>query len=103
MRSWQNGFSLIELLIVIVIIGALAAILFPLYSFARAKTLETNCCSNQYQIARAALIWAQDNRQTFPSASSFWQSLDIDKRVYKCPSYSAPHGYVFNGNLGGHR
>ena len=66
MRLFRNGLTLIEVLIVIAIIGVLAAILFPLFSIARGKAQGMKCVSNQHQIAQAALIWAQDNGGSSP-------------------------------------
>ncbi len=66
----RKGFTLIELLVVIAIIAILAAILFPVFSKAREKARQTNCLSNQRQIALAVTMYAQDNNETLPPAAA---------------------------------
>ena len=62
-----RGFTLIELLVVIAIIAILAAILFPVFARAREKARQTACLSNLKQIGLAALMYAQDFDEKFPS------------------------------------
>lgn len=61
----KNAFTLIELLVVIAIIAILAAILFPVFSQARASAKRTVCLSNQRQIGLAELLYAADNEDMF--------------------------------------
>lgn len=72
--KYKNGFTLIELLVVIAIISILAAILFPVFSQARAKARQASCTSNLKQMALAGIMYASDNdgfimrsRNTAPS------------------------------------
>ncbi|MDX1931467.1 MAG: prepilin-type N-terminal cleavage/methylation domain-containing protein [Capsulimonadales bacterium] len=62
----RTGFTLIELLVVIAIIAILAAILFPVFAQARQKARQATALSNMKQIALAALMYAQDNDETYP-------------------------------------
>jgi prepilin-type N-terminal cleavage/methylation domain-containing protein/prepilin-type processing-associated H-X9-DG protein len=55
-----SGFTLIELLVVIAIIAILAAILFPVFAKARAKSWEASCLSNMKQITLGILMYNQD-------------------------------------------
>ena len=60
-RRRRAGFTLIELLVVIIIIAILAALLFPVFAQARAKARQASCASNLAQIARAGMMYVQDN------------------------------------------
>jgi len=68
-----KGFTLIELLVVIAIISMLAAILFPVFSSARAKARQATCLSNLRQIGLAVTMYTDDN----------------DQRLLPCVSYGA--------------
>jgi prepilin-type N-terminal cleavage/methylation domain-containing protein/prepilin-type processing-associated H-X9-DG protein len=63
----RQGFTLIELLVVIAIIAILAAILFPVFSAARAKARQTGCASNEKQLGLAMLQYCQDYDEEFPA------------------------------------
>ena len=70
----SRAFTLIELLVVIAIISVLAAILFPVFSAARAKARSSLCASQERQIAAALLLYAQDYDETFPRPW-YWQEV----------------------------
>jgi prepilin-type processing-associated H-X9-DG protein len=56
-----------ELLVVIAGIVILAALLFPLLAQVRARAHQAACVSNLTQIARAGLLYLDDNDERFPS------------------------------------
>ncbi len=56
----RTAFTLIELLVVIAIIAILAAILFPVFSQAKAAAKKTQDLSNHKQIVTAIMIYAGD-------------------------------------------
>jgi prepilin-type N-terminal cleavage/methylation domain-containing protein len=59
-RSRHWGFTLVELLVVISVIGLLLAILVPTVARARALGWRATCASNLRDIARACQVYARD-------------------------------------------
>ena len=65
-RSPATAFTLIELMVVIAIIGLLAAILFPVFSRVRENARRSTCQSNLKQIGLGIMQYIQDNDDTMP-------------------------------------
>jgi prepilin-type N-terminal cleavage/methylation domain-containing protein len=57
----ESGFTLIELMIVILVILILAAILIPQLSLARERARKATCVSNQRNLETGVAMWAADN------------------------------------------
>ena len=101
-----KAFTLVEILVVIAIIGMLAALLFPAFSRARASGRRTTCASNLKQLSAAFTLYAQDYR-AYPYADNGTMVLSDGTRrcmawpfklysyvkseaVFECPS--SPNG-----------
>ena len=101
LKTAHRGFTLIELLVVIAIIAILAAILFPVFSKAREKARQTQCTSNQKQIATATMIWTQENAEMLPLAADYWSAIGVTGKVLECPNVDVANGYGYNKLLSG--
>src|SRR5579884_3483533 len=77
-RRKQNGFTLVELLVVIALIAILAAILFPVIAQARESARSASCLSNLRQLAAAMHIYTTDADETYPVDASSCVPDDTD-------------------------
>jgi prepilin-type N-terminal cleavage/methylation domain-containing protein/prepilin-type processing-associated H-X9-DG protein len=91
-----NGFTLIEILVVIAIIALLAAILFPVFARARENAKRASCQSNLKQIALGLIQYTQDYDERFPNwvppegGTPFWYVMAApyfkSQQIFRCPS-----------------
>lgn len=65
-NRYSRGFTLVELLVVIVIIAVLAALAFPVSMRMRDSAHAANCASNLRQMGNKLLMYASDNNQQLP-------------------------------------
>jgi prepilin-type N-terminal cleavage/methylation domain-containing protein len=90
-HSQKAGFTLVEIMIVVAIIGLLAAIAVPNFIHAREVTKQNACINNLRQIDGAAQTWALENRKapTDPYQLSDIQGyvkLDSTGNLPGCPA-----------------
>ena len=62
--SRKSGFTLVEIMIVVAIIGLLAAIAIPNFVKARSTAQKNACIANLRQIDSAVQQWALENKKT---------------------------------------
>jgi prepilin-type N-terminal cleavage/methylation domain-containing protein/prepilin-type processing-associated H-X9-DG protein len=65
----DDGFSLLELLVVIAVISVLASIMLPVFAAAKAAGSRAKCAAQLKQLAIAALAYAEDNGSRFVPAA----------------------------------
>jgi prepilin-type N-terminal cleavage/methylation domain-containing protein/prepilin-type processing-associated H-X9-DG protein len=70
MLNRNQAFSLIELLVVITIIGLLAAMLLPALSSSKDKARRVTCTSNLRQITLGTRLYCDDSNDTSPSVQT---------------------------------
>ncbi len=62
----RPGFSLVELLVTITVIGVLAALLFPAIGVIREKGNRTRCMNNLRQITQAGILFSTEHGGNLP-------------------------------------
>jgi prepilin-type N-terminal cleavage/methylation domain-containing protein len=109
-----NGFTLVEMLVVVSILGVLSALLFPTFARSRESGRRTSCQSNLRQIGLGLLQYVGDWDEKYPNTffgdltgadATPWQASGVQGRykwmdavfpyvrmeaVFNCPSHALP-------------
>ena len=84
--SSPGGFTLVEIMIVIAIVGLLAGIAIPSYIRARALTQTNTCINHLRQIDAAIQQWALDNKKGEQQTVEFSDISGYLKGSLICPA-----------------
>ena len=80
------GFTLIEIMIVVAIIGMLAAIAVPNFAKARGEAQKTACISNLQKIDGAIQVWALEQKKDSDQPVTYIDIAPYLKNSVLCPS-----------------
>jgi prepilin-type N-terminal cleavage/methylation domain-containing protein len=78
--SIGDGFTLLELLLVLAVVGMLAAVLMPAQSAARIRAQSVACLCNKQALGMAWAMYAHDHNGTLATAYD-WVSGELDYRA----------------------
>src|SRR6185436_7241281 len=97
----QRGFTLPDLLVVIAIVFAIAALAVPKMVKSNAKTKQAQCVRNLKEITRAVLLYADDNHGTLPlldpspPTGVWWRYKELVKGHLGLVGKSSPRDKAF--------
>jgi prepilin-type N-terminal cleavage/methylation domain-containing protein/prepilin-type processing-associated H-X9-DG protein len=109
-----KGFTLVELLVTIVLIGLLAALLLPALGRAKSVASRSACASNLRQLGVSFFLYGDDSSNQFPPRSknrAWTDQLKASSGMLLCPAekkpassgtggikgFSTPSTYILNG------
>ncbi len=105
-RNTKSGFTLVEVLVVLAIIGVLAALLFPTFLRVRENGRRANCQSNLRQIGLAIRQYVQDNDGIYPDGfhtGASWveiiQPYAKNSQIFVCPSQIQISTFNYDYNI----
>ena len=84
--SRTSGFTLVEIMIVVAIIGLLAAIAIPNFIRARTTSQMNACINNLRQVDGAIQQWALENKKDAAAKVAFSDISSYLKQSVICPS-----------------
>ncbi len=84
--SRRGGFTLVEIMIVVAIIGLLAAVVVPNFAQARDTTRRNVCIENLQKIEGAIQCWSLDSNKDEGQAVTYSDIRNYLRHAVVCPS-----------------
>ena len=82
----KDGFTLVEIMIVVAIIGLLASIAIPSYGKAKERAYTTTCINNLQQIDGAIHLWSLDMKRDEQQPVTYSDIRSYLRGSLVCPS-----------------
>ncbi len=99
-----SAFTLVEMLVVMAIIGVLAALILPAIGSAREQSRRTNCASNLDQIGKSLAIYCNSSEDYLPSWADYGGQICEVRRKFPPDSlynvYTGHRGYARHMTVG---
>ena len=95
----KSGFSLVEIMIVVAIIGLLAAIAIPNFIKARTTSQKNACINNLRQIDGAEQQWALETKQGAAAVPAYTDVSGYMRNSVICPSGGAGGTFALSYTL----
>ncbi len=92
-KNSESGFTLVEIMIVVVIIGLLCAVALPNWVRARTASQMSNCINNLRQIDSAKQQWALETKQSTNAVPELSDISPFLKNRVTCPAAGATTGF----------
>ena len=95
MNTMRQGFTLVEIMIVVAIIGLLASIAIPSFMKARTQSQQNACINNLRQIEAAKEQWALEKRKQQGATADTTEVMTYIKNPSSSTNCSAGGTIVF--------
>jgi len=98
-RSGKSGFTLIEIMIVVAVIGLLAAIAIPNFIKARSTSQVNACINNLRQIEGAEQQWGLETKQAAAAVPTYNDVSGYMRNSVICPAGGAGGTFALSYTL----
>ncbi len=89
----EDGFTVVEMMMVLLIIGILLGIAFVSYSFSLDRTKETVCRANLKSIREAIIVYEAENNAWPPSLQDLIPVYLEEDSDFRCPKSGQEYIY----------